>query len=186
MGNAKRQKPLGKRQGGGKKRDENHPLSPEEELFVHFYVQDLHGPSAVMRANIKVKSPIRKAWQLLQKPYIHAAILKRKKVVEAQGVTEERVLAELANIAFFNLDDAVAWGKDGVQLKESMYLSPSITRAVKSVKEGKDGMSVLAHDKVAALKHLSEVMGMVRKPGDEEDDGKVPAKDVVYETHWGT
>ena len=98
-----------------------------------------------------------------------------EKAIEALALTKERVLSELAKIAFANVTDAVKWGaalalKDsetgeaqiaqGVELIESADLPPNVTAAISEVRKTKEGISIKFHDKLGALEKIGKELGM--------------------------
>lgn len=87
----------------------------------------------------------------------------------ARGVaSRERVLAEWARIAFFDLRHAVQWTGSVVTLTDSTALDDDTALAIAEVRQGKDGVSIKAVDKVAALTALSKHFGIFA------DDAKAP------------
>ena len=90
------------------------------------------------------------------------AMQERNRRVE---ISQDRILEELANIAFGDLRDAVTWGPRGVSLKDSKELTDEQAAAISEVGETvtKDGGStrIKRHDKVKALELLMRHKGML-------------------------
>jgi phage terminase small subunit len=79
-------------------------------------------------------------------------------------VTQERVIAELATIAFSNIGDIASWGPEGVSVKSANELSPEILASVADVSKssGKEGgmVRVKLYDKLKALELLGKHLGL--------------------------
>jgi phage terminase small subunit len=82
---------------------------------------------------------------------------------ERTKITLDRVLEELALIAFSDMRDFVTWGPNGVRLKASDELPEKVARCVSELAEspGKYGSSIRLklHDKLAALDKLARHIG---------------------------
>lgn len=79
-------------------------LTPKQVRFVDEYLVDLNASAAARRAGYSAKTAGSQAFDLLQKPEIVTALeAKRKELAAAVGVTRERVLQEMAKLAFSDL-----------------------------------------------------------------------------------
>lgn len=82
----------------------------------------------------------------------------------ANEVTVERIVRELALIAFGNKRALMDWGPAGVKLKDSMGLTDAEAAQVLEVKETISAtggsLSLKTHDKVKALELLGKHVGM--------------------------
>lgn len=87
----------------------------------------------------------------------------RKKAAEANGVTVERVVAELVKVAFGDPRRLMEWGPDGVRLLPSEVIDEADAASVAEVSETrtKDGgsLKLKRHDKVKALELLGKHVG---------------------------
>ena len=85
-------------------------LTEKQKRFVQEYLVDLNATAAAKRAGYSEKSASRIAVELLNKTQVSAEIqkqqAKRQKRVE---ITQEKVLEELAAIAFANGADSVSY-----------------------------------------------------------------------------
>lgn len=84
-------------------------LEPRQQRFVDEYLIDLNGTQAYMRAEpgTTEKSARTLACRMLAKVNVQAAITAgREKTAEKLGLTRERVLAEYAKLAFFDMRQA--------------------------------------------------------------------------------
>ena len=87
---------------------------------------------------------------------------------ERTEITVDRVIKELAGIAFASISDAIEWGPDGVVVKSSVELSPEVLAAVNAVtetrhKNGTVAMRLRMHDKLAALHKVADHLGLFPK-----------------------
>ena len=108
-----------------------------------------------------------------------------KRREEKTTVTSDRVVRELARIAFSNQADFSDWGAGGVILKESRELKPGATRAVAEVTEtkgkepGTGSIKIKLHDKVKALDLLGRHLGIF-KPQEIDMKGKIEVTVTDY------
>ena len=117
---------------------------------------DLNATAAAKRAGYSEKSASRIAVELLNKTQVSAEIqkqqAKRQKRVE---ITQEKVLEELAAIAFANGADFATVNQNGiVRITPTSELPDEKRKAIASIKEGQYGTEVKVHDKVKALELL--------------------------------
>ncbi len=88
----------------------------------------------------------------------------RSKAAASHEVTQERIVKELARIAFCTQRSLMTWGESGVRLLDSDELSEDVAAAVSEVQETvtKDGGSIRlkTYDKVKALELLGKHVGM--------------------------
>lgn len=141
-------------------------LAEKQATFVQEYLIDLNATQAAIRAGYSPGSAARYAVELLNKTHVAEAIKRamqeRNQRVE---ISQDRILEELARIAFGDLRDAVTWGKEGVKLKESAELTEDQAAAISEVSETstKEGGStrIKRHDKVKAIELLMRHKGML-------------------------
>lgn len=151
-------------------------LTDKQAAFVAEYLVDLNATQAAIRAGYSERTAYRIGAELLQKTSVAEAIAagqaKRAQRVE---ITADRVVAELAKIAFADPRDLMEWGPDGVKLKASADLTEEQAASVAEVSETttKDGGSLRLkkHDKVKALELLGRHMGMFKDKVETEVSG---------------
>lgn len=81
-------------------------MTPKQERFVQEYLVDLNATQAAIRAGYSVKTAGQIGVENLKKPEIQQAIqAERTRLAERVEITQERVLAEYAKIAFFDPRD---------------------------------------------------------------------------------
>lgn len=160
-------------------------LTPKQQRFCDEYLIDLNATQAAIRAGYSEKTAYRTGADNLRKPQIEEYIAKRQKELSrSTEITQERVIKELALIAFSNNADyahvvekkmkAEVGGalvdvldEDG---KPVMYrtVEPVLTeelteeqkRALAVIKKGREGLEVKSCDKVKALELLGKHLGI--------------------------
>ena len=143
------------------------PLNPKQARFVEEYLVDCNGTQAAIRAGYSKKTANEQSSALLAKPHIQDALkigLHAKS--ERAGITAERVLQELARVAFGTPRDLMTWGANGVVLKESETLTEDQVAQVSEVSESESqfggSLKIKRHDKVKALELLGRHLGMFK------------------------
>ena len=161
-------------------------LTAKQQRFCDEYLIDLNATQAAIRVGYKEKFAHTNAPKLLQNTTIKAKIdelmAERQKRTE---ITQDRVLRELAIIAFSNAADYAnvveretfleTEGGEKIKLLDEdgnpvMYrtVEPVLTadltedqkRALAVIKKGRDGFEVKPYDKVRALELLGKHLGM--------------------------
>lgn len=137
----------------------------KQARFVEEYLIDLNATQAAIRAGYSPDSAHSTGWDILRKPEIQEAIQKAmNKRAERTGITQERVLKELARIAFANMGSFATWGPRGIKLRSKRHLSVDDRAAVAELSEttSQHGGSIKfkLHDKLGALEKLMRHLGM--------------------------
>jgi len=154
-----------KNKGGGPKNENN--LTDKQQLFCEEYLIDLNATQAAIRAGYSEKTSSEMGYENLNKPqiaqYITYLRAKREKRTE---VTSDRVVKELAKLAFFNMEDVI--DERGVT-KELTEWSRDDLAAIQEVTEDKLGSEedaviirrkVKVSDKKASLELLARHLGI--------------------------
>lgn len=150
-------------------------LNDRQERFVDEYLVDLNATAAAKRAGYSEKTARSQGQRLLTNVDIQAAIQKRQARLQGKlEITQERVLEELAAIAFANGTDFATINRNGlVRLVPTDDLPEDKKKAVASIKEGQYGTEVKLHDKVKALELLGKHLGVFDSgngPGNEQEN----------------
>ena len=142
-------------------------LTFKQAFFVSEYLKDGNAKQAAIRARYAEKSAGSASCQLMGIPKIKTAI---QEAMDAQmirtTVTADKLIAELANIAFSRPTAVMTWGPDGVILKDSSTMSADDVALVSEVSEtkgtdkGGGSMRVKLHDKMKALELLGKHLGI--------------------------
>lgn len=153
-------------------------LTDKQKRFVDEYLVDLNATQAAKRAGYKDPNIGR---QLITKNNVSEEIRKRKKELsDKTGITQERVLRELAKIAFFDprklfqdngqpkditmLDDDTAGALAGLDVMEEYEGHGQDREFVGYTKKYKIA------DKLRALDALGKHLGLFDKDGGDEDN----------------
>lgn len=79
-------------------------MTPKQEAFVREYLIDLNATQAAIRAGYSEKTAFQIGYENLTKPEIAEAIAEaQKERAERTAITADRVLQEIARIAFFDM-----------------------------------------------------------------------------------
>ncbi len=145
------------------------PLSPKQRRFVDEYLLDMNATAAARRAGYGERSASTNGYGFLQRANVAAAIEARLAERRARlQVTAERVIAELARIAFADIGRIMAWSSEDVALRPPGEISPDDRAAIQEIAVVKrhDGLAtrVILHDKERALEALCRYLGLFR-PG---------------------
>ncbi|MCL1789879.1 MAG: terminase small subunit [Peptococcaceae bacterium] len=136
-------------------------LTVRQLAFVDEYLIDLNGTQAAIRAGYSPRSASSIANDLMDKPHVADEIARRMaERSKRTGVNADRVIRELAKVAFADITDIV--GMDG-QLRPEVYTRDD-TAAIASIKiRGNQFMEereVTLFPKTQALKLLGEHCGL--------------------------
>ena len=136
---------------------------------------DLNAAQAAIRAGYSRKRAGEQGRRLRNSPEIREAVAAAQaERAERTGVSADRVVEELAKIAFSDLRDVMVWGPDGVSLKDSTTLTEAQAALVAEVVEGSGKtLRIKRHDKVKALELLGRHIGMFREKVETELSGDV-------------
>lgn len=160
-------------------------LTPKQKRFCDEYLIDLNATQAAIRAGYSPKTAEQTASRLLRNVKVQEYIAKRQKELSrSTEITQERVIKELALIAFSNNADYAHVVEKKLQVEAGgtlvdvldkdgnpvMYrtVEPVLTeelteeqkRALAVIKKGRDGLEVKSCDKVKALELLGKHLGI--------------------------
>lgn len=155
------------------------PLTPKQEKFAQLYVELGNASEAYRRVyaakNMKPETVNRNAFALLQNSKISARVQELgEKAARPHEISSERVMGELAKIAFADLEDFVQVSEDGdvsfnfagASKKGSLAAMSEFTQEVFWEKDGTDGADQIRrtrfklHDKIRALELIGKRMAM--------------------------
>lgn len=139
-------------------------LAPRHYKFVKNYICHL---------DIKLSSKYMKARPVTIRKWLADPLIQEEIQVqmalrnERTEVSEDKVVKELAKMAFSNITNVVKWDKKGqVKVNPSADLPDDVTAAISSVEEvinkrGKRQLRVRMHDKKGTLELLARHLGML-------------------------
>jgi phage terminase small subunit len=139
-------------------------MTEGQQRFVEEYLVDLNAKQAALRAHYAPNSARHAARNLMRRPAVAAAIragLAARR--ERLQISADRVMLELARIAFSDIGRLVDWDKDGVTLKPKESLSDADLAAVAEISG--DGPRIKMHDKRRALEALGRHLGLFEHRG---------------------
>lgn len=138
-------------------------LTEKQQRFVDEYLIDLNATQAAIRAGYSVRTADKQGWQLLEKTRIAEAI--SEKMAERSkrtGINQDRIVLELAKIAFVNAADVI--DPESAIIKAGATADDTAAIQSVKVKKGKKGEGVereiRLNDKLKALELLGKHLGM--------------------------
>jgi phage terminase small subunit len=158
-------------------------LTAKQKRLCEEYIIDLNGTQAAIRAGYSSRTANEQAARLLAKASAQEYIQKLKQDRSARTeITADRVLQELAAVAFAKIDDfirveqvtaTVDLGEDqegnpitdtrtykAVEIFETDKVDQAKMPAIASIKQGRDGIELKTHDKIKSLELLGRHLGM--------------------------
>lgn len=157
-------------------------LTAKQQRFVDEYLVDLNATQAAIRTGYSAKTAAEQASRLLTNVKIADAVAARQAAIAGTlGVTQERIVSELAKIAFADIRKAVNWGKSPIDKAGSENASPNglgiypvelvpsdkidddTAAAVSEVSLTQGGIKIKMHDKKSALVDLGKHLGMFKE-----------------------
>lgn len=150
-------------------------LCPRQRLFIREYLLDKNATRAAIAAGYSKKTARFIGAENLTKPNIRSAINMGLAMQEADlnkkavllGVTKERMIQELAKVAFANMDDfAVIDERGGVKLIATKDRRPGAGGAIKKIAEstsqygGSVGLELQSKDRAQEL--LCKLLGWTK------------------------
>jgi phage terminase small subunit len=165
-------------------------LTARQQRFVDEYLVDLNATRAAMRAGYGEGGASSAGSRLLATPEVAAAVTDAKAERSARTmITADRVVTELARIAFSDIRKVVSWrgpdeadatAEEGartaakavatVEVAASDALDDDAAAAIAEISRGRDGtLKVKLHDKRAALVQLGHHLGVFRPRADANE-----------------
>jgi phage terminase small subunit len=143
----------------------NSGLTPKQARFVEEYLVDLNAAAAARRAGYSENRSMEIGYQLLQKTPVQAAIEAAQRERSARtGITADRVIAEIAKIAFADPRKVMEWGPGGVTMKDSKDLTDAdaaiVSEVSESISQAGSSVKVKLHSKLDALEKLARHVGV--------------------------
>lgn len=153
-------------------------LTPRQERFCQEYAKSLHQTNAAIKAGYSKESASEQASRLVRNPQV----IKRLNQIIGQRtrryeVSAERILKELARVAYSDITNYVTFNESGVRIKESSDLSPAQAAAIQEVSEviNQNGGTTKfkLHDKVKALELLGKHLKLFSDRVEHSIDSKL-------------
>ena len=126
-------------------------LTPKQKLFCKYYLISLNATDAAIKAGYSKKTANRIGTENLSKPVIREYLESQmKKREEKLDITADKVINEIAKLAFANTTDILEITDHGVVIKDLTKLDTSCISSAEEVfdKEGmRLGVKIKLHDK---------------------------------------
>jgi len=147
-------------------------LTVRQAAFVREYLIDLNATQAAIRAGYSKNGANVTACQLLANPNLQGALTKALAKREAKTeITADRVLQELALIAFSDITDyadiSITPSKEipgayerSIVIRNTSNMDKNKVRAISTVEETQSGIKIKLNDKVKALELVAKHLGM--------------------------
>lgn len=156
-------------------------MTEKQKIFADEYLIDLNATRAYRKAYPSVKkdeTAAAAAARMLRNVNVADYIAERMQArQERTEITQDRVLEELAAIAFARATDYAEVKDDQVFIKDTAGLSENQIKAIAGIKQRKFGIEVKLNDKEKALELLGRHLGMfkdrVEVSGLEEEKTKL-------------
>lgn len=156
-------------------------MTEKQKIFADEYLIDLNATRAYRKAYPSVKrdeTAAQAGSRMLRNVKVAEYIAERMQArQERTEITQDKVLEELAAIAFARATDYAEVKDDQVIIKDTAGLSENQIKAVAGIKQGKFGIEVKLNDKEKALELLGRHLGMfkdrVEVSGLEEEKTKL-------------
>jgi phage terminase small subunit len=152
-------------------------LTSKQQRFVEEYLVGLNATAAVRKAGYNTANPSEIGYQLLHKTSVQNAVKSRlDQLKERTNVTAEKVIAELARIAFMNIGDFDNKTL-GEMTRDDLACIAEITRTFNT--KGDIVEKIRFHDKISALGMLAKYLGLFSDKS--EPDTKIILNIKKYE-----
>ena len=156
-------------------------MTEKQKIFADEYLIDLNATRAYRQAypsGKKDETAAQAGSRMLRNVKVAEYIAERMQArQERTEITQDRVLEELAAIAFARATDYAEVKDDQVFIKDTAGLSENQIKAIAGIKQGKFGIEVKLNDKEKALELLGRHLGMfkdrVEVSGLEEEKTKL-------------
>lgn len=136
-------------------------LTPKQERFCEEYLIDLNATQAAIRAGYSVNTANRIASELLSKLDIQEKIAELKaERSKRTEITQDRVIKELAAMAFAKATDYAQIAGNTVFIKSTTELTPEQQAGIVGIKQTQAGGIEVKLDKTRALEMLGRHLGM--------------------------
>jgi phage terminase small subunit len=161
-------------------------FTPKQKLFIEEYLIDLNATQAAIRAGYSPKTAAETGYKLCHKSSIADAIARAMAARSRRtGITQDRVLQELARIAFVNPSDVLnlntAEVREGTAEDDLKVIAGVKVKYIPHKDYDEDGKPVIETaierevklcDKLKALDMLCRHLGMYERREDEDEKGE--------------
>lgn len=156
-------------------------LTPKQQRFIDEYMVDLNATQAAIRAGFSAATASVQGCELLKKPKIREAIdIKMAELAKRTGINAERVVRELAKMAFVNPLDVInvdlATIKEGINDDDAAAIASVKVKRIPTEEGDIIEREIKLSDKTRNLELLGKHLGMFTEKVNMT--GSVPVKIV--------
>src|SRR3954464_756674 len=142
------------------------PLNDRQARFVAEYLADLNATQAAVRWGYSARSAYSTGERILRNAEVAAAIAEAQAARSRRTeVTADRVVLELARVAFGDPRRVMSWGPGGVKLRPSAELvdeeAAIVAEVSQTVTDAGGTIRLKTVDKLGALRLLAQHLGML-------------------------
>ncbi len=109
--------------------------------------------------------------------------LRQEDIQKRTEVTQDKVIQELAAIAFTNATEFASVKGNSVIIKDTDTLEEKVKKSIVGIKKGKNGIEIKSADKVQALELLGRYFGIFKDKVDvnvkEKEEKKNAISDII-------
>lgn len=158
----------------------NEELSDKQLAFIREYLKSRNATDAAIRAGYSSKGASVQGTRLLANDKIRARIDEANQRLQQKfDVTRERLIEELAAMAFSDITKVMAPGATGMKLRPWDEMDEFTRRAIQSINESDTQMGsstgVRMYDKIRAIKLLGDNLGLWKHVRASESNQSTPA-----------
>ena len=146
-------------------------LTPKQKRFCEEYIKDCNATQAYLRAGYRGSTGTAEveSHKLLRNPKIQAYIQQIQKARSSRTeIDADRVLLELAKIAFSDIKNVFELTEEGLRLKPLDQMSDEVSGAIESLEcvtteteaGSRTAVKVRLHSKLTALGAIAKLIGM--------------------------
>lgn len=166
-------------------------ISNKDRIFIECYLISFNAYQAAKEAGFSEHVCKTRAFLWVRedgdKPLVAREIEERlQERLKKYEVTGEKVIAELASIAFSDIRDVMKYDSRSMKLIESSKLSPQAAAIISEVRhldsktKGKR-TTIKLHNKVEALEKLCKHLGLYEKDNQQKTDLTLTLRDLLNE-----
>lgn len=158
-------------------------MTEKQKRFCDEYLIDLNATRAykVAYSSCKKDETARvNSSRMLTNANIKEYIEERQKDIQKRTeITQDKVIQELAAIAFSNATEFASVRGNKVKIKNTKDLDENVKKAIVGIKKGKNGIEIKSADKVQALELLGKYFGIFKDKVDVNVKEKEKKKNAI-------
>jgi phage terminase small subunit len=149
-------------------------VNHRQRRFANEYLIDADRRAAAIRAGYRAGRAVRQGSELMHNPEVAYAVAMAQRARSLRtGITKERVLVELARIAFADLARIVTWSATHYAVTGLGDDDAAAVAELSASERGGGRIAVRLHDKSFALESLARYCGLYENgPGDAAPSGR--------------